>query len=470
MNERELGALLERAASLAWSLDEGLGLVLVTLSNRSRVAFAKEIETARIRRSGDGFLVEFDPEFARRYLSDTTDFLFVLAHEIMHRLQGDLDAASERRESPRLRLARNVVADIRINRDLLSRYFRGAPVLLRRLYGGESFLSSVLCPPDFLLSEPVFKFDDDLCDRQKRRLRRRLRRKARSAFERRGMPPALAKRLARWYANAWFSNRATRSSLTRELLALLPKEPGKVLLLGDHSEREDGTRPGTALGVLEELAEPLGWGSGDDLEEDRVSLEESPQSRLQQMRVELRRALVDDGPDPFDRTGRLSTPLPFPSRRDLYLLAGGSWPGVFRAPAPEPDARLRRAFVYLDVSGSTRAAHASIYALIHGLRDLVHDPIHVFSTTVVELPLRDLAEGRVPTTGGTSFTCVLQHAVKARARRILIITDGHGPLSTSAEARARKARLQVHLLLLGCLPPSSALLGLAHSIRYLPTG
>ena len=69
-----------------------------------------------------------------------------------------------------------------------------------------------------------------------------------------------------------------------------------------------------------------------------------------------------------------------------------------------------------------------------------------FSTTVDDLSLSDLAAGRVQTTYGTDFNCVIDHALEAGATRILIITDGYDWVSSPQRQAAEAANLGVFVL------------------------
>ena len=86
--------------------------------------------------------------------------------------------------------------------------------------------------------------------------------------------------------------------------------------------------------------------------------------------------------------------------------------------------RREQVHVYLDVSGSMDAALPALYATMTRLSSLLHPKIHLFSTRIDDIDLRQLACGVRRTTGGTDITPVTQHALDNRITRALFVTDG----------------------------------------------
>ena len=86
--------------------------------------------------------------------------------------------------------------------------------------------------------------------------------------------------------------------------------------------------------------------------------------------------------------------------------------------------RRDQVHVYLDVSGSMDAALPALYATLSSLSGLLHPKVHLFSTRIDDIDLRQLARGVRVTTGGTDIAPVTRHAIKHRVRRALFVTDG----------------------------------------------
>lgn len=79
--------------------------------------------------------------------------------------------------------------------------------------------------------------------------------------------------------------------------------------------------------------------------------------------------------------------------------------------------------IYLDVSGSTQPYLPEIIALITNVSSLI-DYVWGFSDFVHKHEMQDLKENRIRSSGGTSFDCIIEHAVQNKFRNIVVITDG----------------------------------------------
>lgn len=85
--------------------------------------------------------------------------------------------------------------------------------------------------------------------------------------------------------------------------------------------------------------------------------------------------------------------------------------------------------LYLDVSGSVEDDLEKLYAAVGDVADLVWPDVHLFSTDVKDVPVRELAKGACQTTGGTSIVAVARHIREKGVRRAVIVTDGEvGPI------------------------------------------
>jgi hypothetical protein len=119
-------------------------------------------------------------------------------------------------------------------------------------------------------------------------------------------------------------------------------------------------------------------------------------------------------------------------------------PVFYPAPLPALGEEESRVRLYIDVSGSTRRAWGEVYGMVLHLRAELGEPFYLFSTEVREVSLREMAEGRVETTGGTDFDCVAAPAWWSGFRRLLVITDGMGPLSDGLAQRLKRSGVEVY--------------------------
>ena len=102
--------------------------------------------------------------------------------------------------------------------------------------------------------------------------------------------------------------------------------------------------------------------------------------------------------------------------------------------------------LYLDVSGSVESFLEPLYAAVRGAAQFIWRDIHLFSTDVLDVPIRDLAKSACQTTGGTSIVAVARHIRQNGVRRAVIVTDGEvGCLGTRDEETFRETILGVAL-------------------------
>lgn len=102
--------------------------------------------------------------------------------------------------------------------------------------------------------------------------------------------------------------------------------------------------------------------------------------------------------------------------------------------------RRERVHLYLDVSGSMDGCLPLLYAALRPLAGLVHPAVHLFSTRVHDVELRELARGVRVTTGGTDVAPVTAHLLGQRIRRAVLLTDGWVGAVPAERARALARR------------------------------
>jgi len=120
------------------------------------------------------------------------------------------------------------------------------------------------------------------------------------------------------------------------------------------------------------------------------------------------------------------TPLPTLSRRTAVLQALGIQPMLYPGVAPWKRRGWsgERVHVYVDVSGSMDSVLRALYAAVLDSKDMVFQPVHLFSTKVVDVTLAQMRSGKCKSTGGTAIECVAEHIATHKVSRALLITDG----------------------------------------------
>ena len=259
-----------------------------------------------------------------------------------------------------------------------------------------------------------------------------------------------------------------------------PGAPGEPVLLGSHAapgggEPEDpAEQPGGAI-LSELLTEMLAkWPAPDRplAGRDRGAADrerafdgpDAPDATLRRGVRRLMRRALESGPAEARRRGACVRPVAvqtvLPTLADRSHAAREAVRGVellWRAepPAPRPAPRTnRRAFAYLDVSGSVAARVPAAAAVLEPWVRAGRCRLHVFSTVVHPATPDDLRRRAFASTGGTDIDCVLEHVLslppRERPHGIVLVTDGYvGRPDPALLARLRAARIRLHVGLLG---------------------
>jgi hypothetical protein len=389
-----------------------------------------------------------NPAFVARHADTSEKLLMLVMHELYHVLLGHT------RLFPRATVADNIVFDAVINA-MLCRMFpeREYTALFTDYYRDDAFPACLLRPPAGWSLE-----SDDWI-----------------------LPPALQepdlRRVSDTYRSLYSPIGATYEEvrgILRRVMALCDganreggarkNGPGLTLpqLLGGHDGEEELPRPGSALfNAAQEIAarwpnppEPIrGQSLGGILEAEQAVPRQIPSNRAL-----LRALLRKVGSSSQPQHGRVRvtdrdhvstlTPVPMHSRRSLVLRALGAPPLLHQSEflAKRPQRKNQQVHVYLDVSGSIGALKEVLYGAVLDCRDFVVPKVHLFSTEVHSVSLRELRRGKCLTTLGTSIDCVAEHIRLNCVRRAVIITDGFvGPIRGANATTLAGVRLGVAL-------------------------
>lgn len=122
-------------------------------------------------------------------------------------------------------------------------------------------------------------------------------------------------------------------------------------------------------------------------------------------------------------------------------------PGTVKARVPETPAK---SFIYLDVSGSMERVLPHLLGLIVPYVANGDADVYQFSTIVEKLPLNELRDAKLKTSGGTDINCVLEHvvAVKPAVHKILVLTDGYvGPPADHLADKMRDQNIRMYVVM-----------------------
>lgn len=247
---------------------------------------------------------------------------------------------------------------------------------------------------------------------------------------------------------------------TEELFRLLPslafgegEDPGGLLerLLGSHT---DDAQNGVAPEVMREIhgivaewpmvEQRAGRDLGNDLETQRIALGRRREEAVRVLRRALMRlaGLTDSSGRLRPDIGSVESILPYGRDRKAWLReAWGEAVPMHRTDlAGRSLSRRGQVHVYLDVSGSMDGVIRPLYAALASLTPWLASRVQLFSTQVKAIPLADLRQGKLLTTGGTHIDCVTDHLLQQKVERALIVTDGWVGRVASEHAHALKKR------------------------------
>ncbi|MBI5491260.1 MAG: hypothetical protein HY905_28275 [Deltaproteobacteria bacterium] len=470
---------LERAMEAARGVaDRRVLKALGALASHVDVALDEEAGTARIMPAEPGrFRIDVSPSFVRRYVRTDGDALYLLLHELLHRLRGDF---LRRLRAGRLsRDGLNVALDIGVNAHLARLAFPEPPPMVRALYPAGRFPDNLLLPPTAMARAcearderwHPFAVPHDRLEAlvaSEPLARATLTDLVATLFRATGAPDPPP--IAALYVRGWLGDE-NMAAFVEEFAKLMERDfpsllarLGDLVLLGDHR----GVDRGEVQAVLGGVGDGLEAGHSDRVRKDSLGRIETAEDRA--FFEAVRRAVTDSGGPPHLRQSVVGVPgvVGLPGRREAAFLALGYWPAFWRAASIAPEESCERVHVYLDVSGSTQEYQRLLYGLTLRLGDEIGSPVYLFSNAVEPVTLGELEAGQRRTTGGTDFDCVIAHALDRNFTRVVVVTDGMGPLGDALVARARIRGLRAFVVLTHHFGQRSPLLRIAEQWWTMP--
>ena len=379
------------------------------------IAESDEVPTAAVECQLQPRLL-INPEFVEEHAETPEKLLMLVMHELHHVLLGHTTLF------PAVTMVHNFVFDCVIN-GLISRMFPGDEFtsFLTNYYSGKRFPECLLRPPAQWDGSYVSRMPGGILS----------------------LTGAARRAAAEVYRGLYSDSGATYSEVYEILPGLVDEgAAGAIPLLGGH--REGGAAEGGLEGrspvlfdvvrsIVEQWPQPpdpiRGRSLSDILNEETVKARRIPSNRAilrglfskiadRSRGGSIRRNTVDPVQVP--------SPIPAFDRKSTVLRAIGIQPLFYSGTVP-----LRRrvpsgkkVHVYADVSGSMNGIKDALYGAILDSQEFVHPALHLFSTKVVDISLKEMRQGLVRSTGGTDIACVAEHMAKNGVRRACILTDG----------------------------------------------
>lgn len=147
-----------------------------------------------------------------------------------------------------------------------------------------------------------------------------------------------------------------------------------------------------------------------------------------------------------------TTLLPYPTlpdRRASVIKHFGVSPLFYKGEVMKINKqRVGYIHVYLDVSGSMNDYLETIFGSLKSVMNVLYPKIHVFSTEVHEHTPKEILSGTYSTTGGTDINCAVEHIMKNKIKKAIIITDGYvGELDEKYQQKIKEFKPLISKLL-----------------------
>lgn len=363
-----------------------------------RVTRQEDIQTACLRREGTDLSICLDASFCDRPQNDVT---CILLHEILHHVMRHLESTGNIGSDAYLS---NVVADAFINRLIhlidprLSQFFR-------------DYYDQDKSPALFLRGRPK--------------------------------PPTISDtQMHRLLYQAKISEADLYDYFSRQGLELDPD----LVLVGDHGKAGNPIDEGAIPELVEEIKNtlPASNEAGEVANKLEALVEQFVKSRCidkignidkvfranlaESCKAQIIQTVLGDIKDLPQR--RVFMPETV-HRQDVISVMAGVDPFLWRS--FEPESKHGSANVYLDVSGSMKKYLDLIYGCCIAFEEYLDTDIYLFSDKISPVTIPELRAGKVKTTHGTDFDCVIEHALDGSACKSILFTDGYAKLTKRLE-------------------------------------
>lgn len=388
---------------------------------------SKMIPTLAI--DGDG-IIYINIEFWRKNIKCEDFAKFVLYHEILHHVLGDLVRLKNiEDEKGRIGLEEhsiiNLCMDARINAFITAQFQAGL--------GGngrfENFAEKYYKP---------YSFDGLLRPRSKY-----------------GRASRFNKLYSLLYAGGYnYSSKSANEfesfeDIYHAVSAMIRREERKevstIIFIGNHGIKGIDPKTGKEIkpgslpeGILQEIGEAIlagkeGGNGSFAMEAVLKEIRENKKLRMDMLKNYAITQKVNHLKSYYPSPRHSRTVIPInPSRRDIMKLAMGIVPITWNNKTTRMNEKEEGAAIYLDLSGSVNAFLPRIVKLILNVkRDI--SMVYGFSTYIHEHTVEQLKTGKINTDGGTDFTCIAKHIAENNFKKMIIITDGYASCEKYAE-------------------------------------
>ncbi|MCS7151704.1 MAG: hypothetical protein NZ928_04920 [Endomicrobia bacterium] len=438
----------------------------------SSIEFTDKIPTAAIEYKLGKYYLWFNLEFITKYVKTTDCLLFIVLHELYHKLYGDLFLGLQYKYENINRKFLNIVCDLKINSDLYKTFFKDStlPPIIENLYLKDktNIISKLFCPPEILLKhnpQILLKLRNNFSKTLPEDVIKKINQELveETPYKNNKFIAQLA---VDNYCYIWLRKKGETSfvemfNLLYKLIQLIMPDKDKLeIILRDipfigsqvncdkykdtnncQTCKENQSCPYKSSSlpsyIIEKLKEAIGY--SNKITTTKLNKINKFKSKtfynavLKAISIDYSHPVVKE--QMFPEYGF----IPQFTRKETFLISSGFIPIVYQTLLTKKEYDEMKLHIYIDLSGSTELLWELYYGLILALYELIGMPVYLFSNQVEEAKLEDIKEGKIKTTFGTDINCVIQHALKRNFYRILLLTDGFVEVNnTNVELAKRK--------------------------------
>lgn len=410
-----------------------LGLkILRLIFSQIEITDDEEVKTASIHNSNGFYCIKIGKRFKEKYLKKKNDFYFVLLHEYLHAFLsqfylGKYYIKKEKND----KIFMNFIFDSIVNYFIAKKLLLKEPLFLKKLYKNLPFSVAIFLNPYeiikngeiiknlnlFLKRKKVFKYSEvsyyikNFLYNEREDIHNFIN---------------FMKRYLKSFKNSWF-----KIKFIDEIRKIESEIPD---FLKDYFKSLKNAGKNKEGGI-----EKIKIKDGKDIKEETIYI----------FKEAIKEVISRDNKFYLDyEMHKARGVIPFPSRKETFLISKGFYPFFFSRNLIQKIPIYKRPKVYIDVSGSTREYWSFVYEICYFLKDIILEPIYIFSNRIYEITLEELKNGEIKTTYGTDFDSIARHAIQNDFKKILVITDGYADISKTNRDKIIQKGIEVYIIIL----------------------
>jgi hypothetical protein len=361
--------------------------------------------TASITKNNGSYYIKIGKSFKKNFIKTKNDEYFIYMHEYLHAFFSHLDLGKyylkiENKNKEILNFAFDSIANYYIAKNL----FLEEPQILKNFYKNLPYsLYILLNPYEVIRDGKLIKNLSSFLKKKK---------------------VVEYKKVSYWIKNFLYLHKEDVDKFIKFITYYLKKHFKKIyreIILIDSIKKK------FIKGKRAEYSE--------EVEEQTIKIrddEKFSEETITTFKIAIKKVLSHDISNLKDlKIEKVKSVIPFPGRKELLFLKLGYYPFFFPRFQRYVSYENKRPRIYIDVSASVCDYWNFVYEICIFLKDLIGEPVYIFSNRVFEISLEELEKGKIKTTYGTDFNCVAKHIIENNFKKALIITDGYAPISPS---------------------------------------